>query len=255
MAEGHGHANQLGAPVLLLAASAPAFAQEVTGRVVGVHDGDTITVLTAEKLQVQVRLADIDAPELGQPFGQAAKRELSSLCFNQLAKVQTRTVDVYGRTVGVVSCEGRDASRLMVQHGMAWAYRQYLKPPRPGPAGGCREGLARWPMGRGSDTALGVPQAGQVGSSGKRGVRTREVSPGGPHGASGRQVRRQCSGAQGILVEAQVARYDCHLNEKAPTACTIGARVAVGHRLLAAVPELQHQCSRRQQNTSEVQHA
>lgn len=107
----------------------PVFAQEVAGRVVGVHDGDTITLLTAEKRQVRIRLADIDAPELGQPFGQAAKRELSALCFNRSAKVQVRTVDLYGRTVGVVSCDGRDASREMVQHGMAWAYRTYLKRP------------------------------------------------------------------------------------------------------------------------------
>lgn len=86
-------------------------------------------MLTAEKKQIQVRLADIDAPELGQPFGQAAKRELSTLCFNHSAKVQTRAIDQYGRTVGVVSCDGRDASRLMVEHGMAWAYRTYLKRP------------------------------------------------------------------------------------------------------------------------------
>ena len=130
MAKGNVRASRLAVLLLLgLAASGPASAENVTGRVVGVHDGDTLTVLTAEKRQVQVRLADIDAPELGQPFGQAAKRELSSLCFNQQAKMQARTVDRYGRAVAVVSCQGRDASRLMVQHGMAWAYRQYLKRP------------------------------------------------------------------------------------------------------------------------------
>lgn len=95
-----------------------------TGRVVGVHDGDTLTILTAEKQRVSVRLADIDAPELGQPFGRAAKRELSELCFNRTASVEARTVDRYGRTVGVVSCDGNDASRLMVERGMAWAYRK-----------------------------------------------------------------------------------------------------------------------------------
>ena len=120
---------KLFATLVALCVSLPLAAQEVTGRVVGVHDGDTLTLLTAEKKQVQVRLADIDAPELGQPFGQAAKRELSTLCFNQPAKVQTRTTDLYGRTVGVVSCEGRDVSRVMVEHGMAWAYRMYLKRP------------------------------------------------------------------------------------------------------------------------------
>lgn len=106
-----------------------ALGQGLAGRVVGVHDGDTLTVLTPEKQRVKVRLADIDAPELGQPFGRAAKRELSDLCFNRTAAVEARTVDRYGRTVGVVSCEGNDASRLMVERGMAWAYRKYLKRP------------------------------------------------------------------------------------------------------------------------------
>lgn len=106
-----------------------AFGQGLTGRVVGVHDGDTLALLTAEKKRVSVRLADIDAPELGQPFGRAAKRELSDLCFDRIATVEARTVDRYGRTVGVVSCEGNDASRLMVERGLAWAYRKYLKRP------------------------------------------------------------------------------------------------------------------------------
>jgi len=61
--------------------------------------------------------------------GQSGPFLLLADAAGQPAKVQTRTVDVYGRTVGVVSCQGRDASRLMVQHGMAWAYRQYLKRP------------------------------------------------------------------------------------------------------------------------------
>jgi micrococcal nuclease len=104
-------------------------AQEVTGRVIGVHDGDTFTILTADKQRVSVRLADIDAPELGQPFGRAAKGELSNLCFDQTVTVQTRAVDRYGRTVAMVSCDGNDAARLMVERGMAWAYRKYLKRP------------------------------------------------------------------------------------------------------------------------------
>ncbi|RYG88735.1 MAG: thermonuclease family protein [Alphaproteobacteria bacterium] len=106
-----------------------ASAQEVTGKVVGVYDGDTLTVLTGAKQRVSVRLADIDAPELRQPFGRAAKRELSDLCFNRTATVEARTVDRYGRMVGVVSCEGNDASRSMVERGMAWAYPKYLKRP------------------------------------------------------------------------------------------------------------------------------
>jgi endonuclease YncB( thermonuclease family) len=117
------------AAVAWLLLSPLALGQGLTGRVVGVHDGDTLTLLTAEEKRVSVRLADIDAPELGQPFGRAAKRELSDLCFGRAASIEARTVDRYGRTVGVVSCEGNDASRLMVERGMAWVYRRYLRRP------------------------------------------------------------------------------------------------------------------------------
>ena len=55
-------------------------AQEViSGRVVGVHDGDTITILDEEKVQTKIRLAEIDTPESKQPYGSRAKQELSSL--------------------------------------------------------------------------------------------------------------------------------------------------------------------------------
>jgi micrococcal nuclease len=57
--------------------------QTITARVVGVHDGDTITALTDDKRQLKVRLHGIDAPELGQPFGQASKRAMSDLVFGK----------------------------------------------------------------------------------------------------------------------------------------------------------------------------
>ena len=59
-------------------------AQTITARVVGVHDGDTITALTDDKRQLKVRLHGIDAPELGQPFGQASKRALSSVRWSRV---------------------------------------------------------------------------------------------------------------------------------------------------------------------------
>ena len=67
----------------LLLAVIPAHA-DVEARVVSVHDGDTLTVLI-ERKQVKVRLTDIDAPELGQPFGRNSKQSLSDLCFGKIA--------------------------------------------------------------------------------------------------------------------------------------------------------------------------
>jgi endonuclease YncB( thermonuclease family) len=103
-----------------------AHAETVTGRVVGVHDGDTITVLDAGNRQTKVRLAQIDAPELRQDFGQASKDALSGLVFGKTVAVEVETTDKYGRTVGKVLVGGQDANLAQVRAGMAWAYRQYL---------------------------------------------------------------------------------------------------------------------------------
>jgi len=60
----------------------------IEGRVVGVHDGDTITLLMTDHQQVKVRLAQIDAPEIGQAFGQRSKQALSDLVFNKSVEVK-----------------------------------------------------------------------------------------------------------------------------------------------------------------------
>lgn len=93
-------------------------------RVVGVHDGDTLTVL-ADRQRVRVRLTDIDAPELGQPFGRRAKSALSDLCFGKPAEMEVRGRDRYGRTLARVKCDGWDANAEQVYHGYAWVYTRY----------------------------------------------------------------------------------------------------------------------------------
>lgn len=95
--------------------------------VIGIADGDTLTVLNADKQQVKIRLAEIDAPEKRQPFGTKSKQSLSDLCFGKEAKVVPRTTDRYGRTIARVSCAGVDANAEQVNRGMAWVYRQYAK--------------------------------------------------------------------------------------------------------------------------------
>ena len=128
-----------GAAGMLLGAllsAAGAAAQVLEGEVTGIADGDTLTVLVDGRRELRVRLAWIDAPETGrgqkrpgQPFGQAAKRSLSEICYRQRARVQAIDQDRYGRTVGRVFCAGRDANLEQVRRGYAWAYRRY-DPPR-----------------------------------------------------------------------------------------------------------------------------
>lgn len=108
-----------------LASIAPA--ETITGKVVAVSDGDTITVLDSNKRQVKVRLAQIDAPEKKQNYGQASKQALSGLVFGRQVTVDVETIDRYKRTVGKVLVSGVDANLRQVQSGMAWVYRQYAK--------------------------------------------------------------------------------------------------------------------------------
>lgn len=100
--------------------------------VVAVADGDTLTVRCGAPgayEQVKIRLAEIDAPEKKQAYGQRSKQNLSDLCFQQQATITPRTNDRYGRTVARVQCQGEDANAVMVKAGMAWAYTKYLTDP------------------------------------------------------------------------------------------------------------------------------
>lgn len=108
----------------LLAAALPAGA-DLPVRVVAVHDGDTLTVLADGRRRLRVRLTDIDAPELGQPFGKRAKASLSDLCFGKAASLEVRGRDRYGRTLARIKCGGRDANAEQVRFGYAWVYTRY----------------------------------------------------------------------------------------------------------------------------------
>ena len=112
--------------LLFLYASLPSAAEILEGRVIGCHDGDTVTLLMAGNQQVKIRLKDIDAPESKQAFGQRSKQSLSDMVFNKNIRVEKDTIDKYGRTVGTIFVDGLDANREQVKRGMAWAFRQYL---------------------------------------------------------------------------------------------------------------------------------
>lgn len=113
--------------LLLAAAALATMAVPLTGHVVGVTDGDTITVLMADRVQVKVRLTEIDTPESGQPWGSRAKQALSDKVFGKSVEVQSMGTDRYGRTLGKALVDDRDVNREMVREGHAWVYRQYMK--------------------------------------------------------------------------------------------------------------------------------
>jgi micrococcal nuclease len=116
-------------PTLLLLLLFPAFALAgtLTGRVVGVADGDTITVLSSGNQQTKIRLDSIDAPEKKQPFGTVAKQALSDMVFNEQVTIEASTKDRYGRTIGEVWRDSELVNLTMVKSGMAWVYRKYAK--------------------------------------------------------------------------------------------------------------------------------
>lgn len=95
--------------------------------VMGISDGDTLTVLTHDKKQIKIRLAEIDAPEKHQAFGTKSKQSLSDLCFGKKAEVTPQVKDRYKRTVARIKCDGIDANAEQVKRGMAWVYRRYAK--------------------------------------------------------------------------------------------------------------------------------
>ena len=111
--------------ILLLALACTAHAETITGRVVGVADGDTITVLDGGKVQHKIRLSGIDAPEKKQAFGNRSKESLSDLAFDKMVDVETSKRDRYGRQIGKVLVNGRDANMVQLERGMAWFYRKY----------------------------------------------------------------------------------------------------------------------------------
>lgn len=121
-------------PILLLIVSISATAgvgEHFSGPVVGIADGDTLTVLQSG-VPRRIRLAEIDAPEKSQAFGQRAKQSLAALCAGANAEVNVLGLaKTYGRgdtprLVARVRCRGADVNAEQIQRGMAWVYDHYV---------------------------------------------------------------------------------------------------------------------------------
>jgi endonuclease YncB( thermonuclease family) len=102
--------------------------EAVVGRCVGVHDGDSMTILIDTpdgKRQAKIRLDGIDAPELGQSFSRVSREGLAKMVFEHECAVESRGPDRYGRTVGRVSVGGADVNAAMLDSGLAWHFKKY----------------------------------------------------------------------------------------------------------------------------------
>jgi endonuclease YncB( thermonuclease family) len=121
-----------------LALSAHAATQSFDGRVVGVADGDTVTVLDSNNIQHKIRVAGIDAPEKGQPFGERSKQSLSRAVLGKDVRIEWDKQDRYGRMVGKVwvtppevTCKQPpcpktlDAGLAQLTVGLAWHFKKY----------------------------------------------------------------------------------------------------------------------------------
>lgn len=106
-------------------------ATTLTGTVVGVADGDTVTVLDERQQPHTVRLAGIDAPEKGMPWGQRSRQHLAARVFGRAVEVEGHKRDRYGRLVAVIRLAGDDVNLEQVREGMAWHYRDYEREQSP----------------------------------------------------------------------------------------------------------------------------
>jgi endonuclease YncB( thermonuclease family) len=122
--------------LVLLALGMPPAGADILGKVVAVSDGDTIKILDDNRVQYKIRLTGIDAPEKGQPFGNASRKHLAFLVAGKAVRIETSKNDRYGRVLGKVwvqpaDCPGcgktLNANLEQILAGMAWWYQDYAR--------------------------------------------------------------------------------------------------------------------------------
>ena len=124
------------APLLAANIASAAEAWIVSGRVVGVSDGDTITVLDADKKQDKIRISGIDAPEKGQAYGERSRQNFAQMTRDKDARLECHKIDRFGREV----CKGvgpatelsrcgktLDVGLAQMSVGLAWWFSRYSR--------------------------------------------------------------------------------------------------------------------------------
>jgi endonuclease YncB( thermonuclease family) len=114
--------------LLIFLSAFPCLALAWSGKVIGVADGDTITVLR-DKEQVKIHLYGIDTPERDQAFSKKAKQFTSKMVYGKVVEVELVDIDRYGRTVALLTVFKRLVNEELVNAGFAWVYTRYCDRP------------------------------------------------------------------------------------------------------------------------------
>jgi endonuclease YncB( thermonuclease family) len=115
--------------LLTVALLVPIFAQAqtITGKIVSVSDGDTVTLLDSSNTQYKIRLAGVDSPEKKQAYGNKSKENLSNLVFGKTVDAECSKKDRYQRLICKIIVDGIDANLQQIKDGFAWHYKAYQK--------------------------------------------------------------------------------------------------------------------------------
>lgn len=112
--------NGLTAVLFILGSLHAACADTFSAKVIAVMDGDTVLVLR-DHTQIKVRLAEIDAPEKTQAFGEQSRQSLADLILRKQVRVDSQTTDTYGRLVALIKLDDLNINHEQIRRGMAWA--------------------------------------------------------------------------------------------------------------------------------------
>lgn len=111
--------------LLALAVAPWAWGETLEGHIVCVSDGDSVVLIDAAQQAHTLRLAGIDAPERGQPFGPAARLVLAQAVLGRAVRFEVLKHDRYGRAVGRLVVDDTDVALSLVEQGLAWHYTRY----------------------------------------------------------------------------------------------------------------------------------
>jgi micrococcal nuclease len=105
----------------LVLSSAACAENELSGKVISVFDGNTIEVIADDNESYKIMLYGIDSPELGQEYGDQAKKFLQKMILDKKVTVKIQGKDRWGNRLGVILIDGKVDPRFeLLEAGLAW---------------------------------------------------------------------------------------------------------------------------------------